>query len=300
MRENQSLLIFGLGFSGRAVARLALHAGWQVTATVRSTDKAIAVKAQCPEITCLPLDDDGSLDALATATGQASHILMAAPTAEQSDGHHADPFLSIAERDWFSGDCWLGYLSTTVVYGDWEGRWVTESSETRSQSVRGRRRIAAEAQWSALDAKVHIFRLAGIYGPGRNALETVRDGRARIIDKPGQVFSRIHVDDIAQIVWASMQAPTAISGGPEIYNVCDDYPCEPGEVIRYACQLLGVNPPLSVAFQDAGLSAMGRSFYEDNKRVSNAKAKRLIGGGMLFPTYKEGLNAEFKQLAKED
>lgn len=296
MREDNSLLIYGLGFSGQALARLALADQWTVTATVRTSEKAAAMRATFPELNVIALDHPDAPEHLQRSTVTASHILMSAPTAEQANGVHDDPYLSVASPDWFESATWVGYLSTTVVYGDWQGEWVDETSETRSVSVRGRRRLEAEKKWSTLWVPVHIFRLAGIYGPGRNALETVRKGRARIIDKPGQVFSRIHVEDIADVVWASMNHATAQPGKADIFNVCDDEPCEPRIVIRHACDMLGVAPPQPVAFEDAGLSAMGRSFYEDNKRVSNAKARSLLGRTLRYPSYREGLAVEFKRL----
>ena len=296
MRANSSLLIYGLGFSGQALARLALADKWTVTATVRTSEKAAAMRSAYPALKVIALDCPEAPEQLRHSTVTASHILMSAPTAEQANGAHDDPYLSVASPDWFESTQWVGYLSTTVVYGDWQGEWVDETSETRSVSVRGQRRLEAEKQWSALSAPVHIFRLAGIYGPGRNALETVRKGRARIIDKPGQVFSRIHVEDIADVVWASMNQATAQPGAADVFNVCDDEPCEPRIVIHHACDMLGVTPPQPVAFEDAGLSAMGRSFYEDNKRVSNAKAHALLGRALRYPSYREGLAAEFKRL----
>ena len=295
MRDDNSLLIYGLGFSGQATAQLALSAGWRVTATVRSSEKAEAMRTAFPDLHVIALDQHDAAIQLHRATLSSSHILMCAPTVEQADGKHVDPYLHVSTLDWFAGATWIGYLSTTVVYGDWHGEWVDETSDTRSKSVRGRRRLDAESQWSALNAAVHIFRLAGIDGPGRNALETVRKGRARIIDKPGQVFSRIHVEDIADVVWASMNAGTAKPGAPDVFNVCDDEPCEPGVVIRHACDMLGVTAPDPVAFEDAGLSAMGRSFYEDNKRVSNAKVRALLGRSLRYPSFREGLAAEYKR-----
>ncbi len=182
-----------------------------------------------------------------------------------------------------------------MVYGDWQGAWVSEDSETRSTSTRGLARLRAEAEWTGLSTTkslgLHVFRLAGIYGPGRNALETVLAGKARIIDKPDQVFSRIHVEDIATAIFASMTAPTADVGTAEVFNVCDDEPCPPGTVIAHACDLLNRPVPTPVSMGEAGLSAMGRSFYADNKRVSNQKLQDCFGWTPAFPTYREGLAA---------
>jgi nucleoside-diphosphate-sugar epimerase len=186
---------------------------------------------------------------------------------------------------------WAGYLSTTGVYGDRRGGTVDESSERIPASQRGRRRVAAEDGWLDLwrnhGIPVHIFRLAGIYGPGRNALETVRQGRARRIRKAGQVFGRIHVDDIVATLAASMARPDP--GAP--YNVADDEPAPPDEVIAHACELLGVEPPPLQDFETVkdSLSPMALSFYGENKRVSNRRIKEELGVALKWPTYREGL-----------
>ena len=291
------LFCFGLGFSGQALARLALARGWQVSGTVRSEAKAARLREQ--GINALVLDTDAAdrlpedvIDAIRRST----HLLQSVGTARSGD----DPVLPLLAQaakamatDWAPD--WFGYLSTTVVYGDWQGAWVSEDSETRSTSTRGLARLRAEAAWAELSTArglgLHVFRLAGIYGPGRNALETVLAGKARIIDKPDQVFSRIHVEDIAAAVFASMTTPTAAVGEAEVFNVCDDEPCPPGTVIAHACDLLDRPVPTPVSMDEAGLSAMGRSFYADNKRVSNRRLKDRLGWSPAFPTYREGLAA---------
>lgn len=287
--SSKHLFCFGLGFSGEALARLALSHGWRVSGTVRSADKAERLRAagidalvlDAGEATALP---DPILDRLA----ESSHLLQSIGTAKAGN----DPLLPLLQPVAAAlQTAWVGYLSTTVVYGDWDGAWVTEASDARSQSRRGLARLEAEAAWNRLNLPLHIFRLAGIYGPGRNALETVRQGRARIIDKPGQVFSRIHVQDIATAVFASMNRPTAAPAKPDIFNVCDDFPCAPGEVIAHACAMLGLDPPAPIGLEDAGLSDMGRSFYADNKRVSNQRLKDVLGWQPAYPTYREGLAA---------
>ncbi len=191
----------------------------------------------------------------------------------------------------------MGYLSTTGVYGDRDGGWVDEEAPLEPTGARGRKRVAAEAAWLALrrdhGVPVHLFRLAGIYGPGRNALATVQAGRAKRIDKPGQVFSRIHVDDIATVLEASMARPNP----GRAYNVCDDEPAPPAEVIAHACDLLGVAPPPLVPFEQAELSAMARSFYRDNKRVSNRRIKQELGVKLAYPGYKAGLAALLREQA---
>jgi nucleoside-diphosphate-sugar epimerase len=182
---------------------------------------------------------------------------------------------------------WVGYLSTTGVYGDRAGGWVDEASALTPAGERGRRRVAAEAGWRALGLPLHIFRLAGIYGPGRSALDSVRAGKAQRIDKPGQVFSRIHVDDIAAVLDASIARPYPGA----IYNVCDDDPAPPQDVIAYACALLGRAPPPLVPFDQAALSPMARSFYGESKRVSNRRIKDELGVRLRFPDYRAGLDA---------
>ena len=299
---DPNLFCFGLGFSGQALARLALARGWQVSGTVRSEAKAARLREQ--GINALVLDTDAAdrlpedvIDAIRRST----HLLQSVGTARSGDDPVLPLLVQAAEAmatDWAPD--WFGYLSTTVVYGDWQGAWVSEDSETRSTSTRGLARLRAEAAWTGLSTArglgLHVFRLAGIYGPGRNALETVLAGKARIIDKPDQVFSRIHVEDIAAAVFASMTTPTAAVGEAEVFNVCDDEPCPPGTVIAHACDLLDRPVPTPVSMDEAGLSAMGRSFYADNKRVSNRRLKDRLGWSPAFPTYREGLAAMLPDL----
>jgi nucleoside-diphosphate-sugar epimerase len=229
-----------------------------------------------------PLDDPGA--ALAGTT----HLLSSVPPDAEGD-----PVLDCYAADIAAlpGLVWAGYLSTTGVYGDRGGGWVDEDSALEPTGARGRRRLAAERAWLALQrdhgVPVHLFRLAGIYGPGRNALQTVRAGNAKRIDKPGQVFSRIHVEDIATVLEASIARPDP----GRAYNLCDDDPTPPAEVIAHACALLGQEPPPLVPFEDAELSLMARSFYRDNKRVSNRRIKEELGVALAYPDYKTGLKA---------
>jgi len=197
---------------------------------------------------------------------------------------HPNP-LPAGEREYRP---WLGYLSTTGVYGDWNGEWVDENSELRPNNERLKRRVAAENAWREKGG--HIFRLAGIYGPGRSAIDDVREGTARRIDKPGQVFSRIHVEDIAQAVVASMLKPSP----GRIYNICDDEPAPSHEVVKFACELLGTVLPPLVPFAEAVLSPMGREFYSANRWVSNTRIKQELGITLKYPTYREGLKALVK------
>lgn len=186
---------------------------------------------------------------------------------------------------------WIGYLSTNGVYGDWGGDWVDEKSALRATGERARRRIKAEADWTSLAREcclpLTVFRLPGIYGPGRSALDTVRAGNAQRIVKAGQVFSRAHVDDIAAALRASLNNPSA--GG--LFNIADDEPAPPQDVIAFACELLGVPPPPLIPFEAASLSEMAKSFYADNKRVSNALMKERLLPQLAYPTYREGLRA---------
>jgi len=188
---------------------------------------------------------------------------------------------------------WAGYLSTTGVYGDTGGDWVDETSPRNPTSARSRERVAAEDGWLALAGEhgipAHVFRLAGIYGPGRSALDQVRAGRAKRIAKPGHLFSRIHVDDIARVLKASMTQPRA--GG--VYNVCDDEPASAADVTLFACELLGVDPPPAIPFDEAAkeMSEMALSFWRDNRRVSNRLIKDELGVALTYPDYRQGLRA---------
>ena len=190
---------------------------------------------------------------------------------------------------------WIGYLSSNGVYGDHDGAFVDETTSPVPSSDRGKRRLAAEQEWQAFarhlsTPRLMIFRLPGIYGPGRSALDSVRSGSARRIVKPGQVFSRMHVDDIARAVIAGMNTQTHHT----VFNLCDDVPSPPQDVITHACELLGVSPPPEIALDDADISEMGRSFYADNKRVRNTRMKEVLGVSLLYPDYKAGLAAILK------
>jgi len=271
------LFIFGLGYSGLEIATLAAAAGWSVAGTVTGTDKAGRLAAG--GIETHPFD--GTAPLAAAALDGASHILCTV-----APGPAGDPVLgtcALRLRD----ARWLGYLSTTGVYGDHDGRWVDETTPPRPDQPRSIERLAAERAWQALGAT--IFRLPGIYGPGRSAIDRVKAGTARRIDKPGQVFSRIHVEDIAAAVLAAM---THRPSGA-IYNVADDLPAPNGEVIAYACELLGLPVPPAVPWDEAAptMSAMARSFYAENRRVRNDRLKRELGVVLRYPTYREGLRA---------
>lgn len=276
------LFCFGLGYSARALAASLREAGWRIAGTVRGEAKEL--EALGYEIH--RFDGATPMADAAGALSGATHLLSSVPP-----GASGDPVLAAHAADIEAAGSlqWIGYLSTTGVYGDREGGWVDEGSELRPTGERGRRRVAAEAAWFGLKtrAAVQAFRLAGIYGPGRNALETVRQGRARRIVKPGQMFSRIHVDDIVQVLRASIARPDPGAA----YNLCDDETAPPQDVIAFACELLGVEPPPEVAFADAELSPMARSFYRDNKRVSNRRIKEELGVALAWPNYRDALRA---------
>ena len=287
--ERPTLFCFGLGYTASVLARALEAEGWRVLGTRRERDTDEAKPAD--DIEPLVFDRTHPLaDARALLVG-ATHLLSSVPPDEAGD-----PVLDVHGDDIAASRNlrWIGYLSTTGVYGDRAGDWVDETAPLRPTGERGRRRVAAETRWLDLGRRsgvpVHVFRLAGIYGPGRSALDAVRSGRARRIVKPGQVFSRIHVADIAQVLRASMMRPR--SGA--IYNVCDDDPAPPADVITFACKLMGVPPPAAVPIEQAGLSEMALSFYADSKRVSNERMKRELGVELLYPSYRDGLAALLK------
>lgn len=279
------MLVFGHGYSAGFLTPLLTARGWQVTGTTRDDpDRVAAAGAE-------PLLWPGSEDALRTAITQADAILVSA-----APGRDGDPVLAAFRDDLARArPRWLGYLSTTGVYGDRDGGWVDEDSVLDGSGARGQARIAAEADWQDLarthDLPLHIFRLAGIYGPGRGPFQKVRDGTARRIIKPGQVFSRIHVEDIAQVLMASIDAPAPIG----IYNVCDDDPAPPQDVIAHAATLLGLPLPPAVPFDQADMTPMARSFYGDSKRVRNDRIKRNLGVTLRYPDYRSGLAALLAQ-----
>lgn len=281
------LFCFGFGYSARALAGVLIAQGWRVTGTCRTEEKARTLEAE--GVTPLLFDGAAPIADLAGRLRTAAHVLVSVPPDE--DG---DPVMRLHGEDLAAHAShipWLGYLSTTGVYGDRQGDWVDETSPLTPTTRRGQFRLRAERQWvraaSHRGLPVQIFRLAGIYGPGRNQLCRIRQGTARRIVKPGQVFSRIHVDDIAQVLRSSIRQP-AIG---RAFNVCDDLAAPPEEVVSFAADLLGLPEPATVAFDDAELSDMARSFYAESKRVRNDRIKRELGVGLLFPTYKEGLRA---------
>ena len=275
------LFCFGLGYSAQALIRRLAPGGWTISGTNRSGEPV----GECRKVWRF----DGTSSISAAALEGVDHLLIAIPP-----GETGDPVLGFHERDLARRAVqfgWVGYLSTTGVYGDRGGEWVNEDSLLTPNTDRGHRRLDAENAWLGLYVRsglpVHIFRLAGIYGPGRNQLVSLSDGTARRVIKPGQVFSRIHVDDIAGVLEASIAKPHPGSA----YNVCDDEPSPPQDVIAYAAHLLGRAPPPAVPFEQAALSPMAKSFYADSKRVSNKRIREELGYRLRYPTYREGLRA---------
>lgn len=274
---ERRLLIFGLGYSGAAIAAAARQAGFEVDATSRTGAPG-----------CTPFDAAGPAIAVAT------HLLSTAPPGPDGDPVLARYGPAIARAP---GLRWLGYLSSTVVYGNRDGGWVDEDTPPAPTQDRGTRRAAAEAAWMAANGQcpVDIFRLAGIYGPGRSTFDDLRAGRARRMVKPGHQFGRIYRDDITRAVIAAMRqdCPPAV----RILNLADDEPSESAAVVTEAAALLGVPPPPEIRFEDAvpTLSPMARSFWAENRKVASAKTKAALGLSWLYPTYRDGLRAILRE-----
>lgn len=271
----KTLLSLGHGYSAQALARRLLPQGWRIIGTTRTAAGVDALRATGVEAVLWPGDD------LLPALAEASHLLTSIAPAD------SDPVLAaLGPQIAAAGLDWVGYLSTTAVYGHHNGDWVDETTPLAPTTARGAARARAEADWAALGLPLHIFRLAGIYGPGRGPFEKVRDRSARRIHKPGQVFSRIHVEDIANVLEAAILRPH-----PGIYNVCDDDPASPEDILGLAAQMLNLPEPPMVAYEDAEMSPMARSFYAENKRVRNTRIKEVLGVTLTYPTYREGLAA---------
>ena len=281
-----NLFIFGLGFSGRTIAERRMALGDNVAGTVRTPGKAQAmVAAGLPARVFGPDGRDSVIDAdLASSDA----LLISVPP-----GTDGDPVLAIYARQIAAAPNlrWIGYLSTIGVYGDHQGAWVDEQTPATPTNIRSRERADAEQAWLAFGAAnniaVHVFRLAGIYGPGQSQLVQLARGTARRIVKPGQVFNRIHVEDIARAVDASLERPRAGA----IYNVTDNEPAPPQDVVTFAASLCGVEPPPEISLDKAGLTEMGRSFYAESKRVRNDLLRNELGVTLAYPTYREGLAA---------
>ncbi len=266
------LFCFGLGYVAQhLVAQLKQNKDWEISATKRSPVKTDGVQVyQFDELTFLPRE--------------ITHILVSVPPKDSGDvvleqfGKQIQKLPNLK---------WVGYLSATGVYGDTKGNWVDENSPLNPSNPYSKKRLIAEQQWQDLGVPLNIFRLSAIYGPERNALEQVEAGHARIIDVKDQVFSRIHVEDIVQVLMKAIERD--ITG--EVFNVADDKPTSSNEVIEFACQILNVTPPTPVKLEDAELSEMGKAFYSENRRIRNDKIKSSLGVRLKYPSYKEGLKS---------
>lgn len=286
--KAKKLFCFGYGYVAQALAQTLKEQdpSWQIAGTTRDLEKLRAIKAQ--GVQAYLFDDDHPLDDPFVALDSVTHVLISTPPDDNGDPAftlHADDLSRIDTIQW------IGLLSSTSVYGDRDGGWVDEQSEQRPTNKRGSRRALAEAQWLSLHANdrmpVHIFRLAGIYGPGRSALDAVRAGNSRRIDKPGHAFNRAHVDDIVQVLMASMNKPNP----GQAYNVSDDVPSPSHELIAEACKLLKLPVPPLIPFDEVDQAPMARSFYLDNKRVKNELIKSELGVKLKHPDYTSGLKA---------
>lgn len=281
-----NLFCFGLGYSAGVVASRLGPRGWRITGTSTREDGASRIAAR--GYTGLVFDGMSASASAAAELQRATHVLLSIPPSADGDPAFLRHGRDIAES---SSITWIGYFSTVGVYGDAEGGWVDEETEARPASERGKRRLAAEQHWLKLaqdsGKSAAVFRLPGIYGPGRCALDDVRGGTARAIIKPGQVFNRIHVEDIASAVIAAIKR----SHPGRVYNVTDDEPGPPQDVVNFAARLLSRPPPSSLDFATAELSPMARGFYSENKRVANARMKTELGIRLKYPNYRDGLTA---------
>ena len=278
------LFAFGLGFTAQVLAARLSAKGWQIAGTARDQGKIEQLAAHGYAVTRFAGEAaNREVPVLLQGTTHLLHSIPPGPDGDPVLAQYRDRIAALPSLQW------VGYLSTVGVYGDQEGRWVDESIAPRPNSVRTEARVMAEKAWLKFGAEtgvsVQIFRLAGIYGPGRSVFDKLRAGTARRVKKDGQVFSRIHVEDIASVLEASIARPRPGT----IYNVADDEPAAPDQVVAYAAELIGVEPPPEVDFEEADLTAMARSFYEGSRRIGNARIKSELGVTLRFPTYREGL-----------
>lgn len=278
------LFAFGLGYSAQTLAARLANKGWQIAGTARDEANIERLRAHGYDVVRFA-GEPGNREIAALLQGT-THLLHSIPPGAGGDpvlAHYREEIAALGSLEW------IGYLSTVGVYGDQQGRWVDEATRPAPNSERAEARVEAEKAWlefgQETGCKAQVFRLAGIYGPGRSAFDKLIAGTARRVKKDGQVFSRIHVEDIASVLEASMAQPR----GGAIYNVADDEPAAPDAVVAYAAELLGVAPPPEVDFADADLSPMARSFYEGSRRIGNARIKSELGVALAYPTYREGL-----------
>lgn len=267
-------MIFGMGFTGKVLARMALELGWQVSGTSRSGDIGVDGVQGHAFSAGAPIADRTALDGV-------THVISTIPVV---DGH--DPVIAAHGEALKDQGVWAGYVSATSVYTEADGGWVTEESPTEPSSKRGQWRRSAEQEWQDL-LSAEVFRAAGIYGAGRSPFRNLLEGKGRIILKPGHAFNRIHVDDIARVLIAAMNNPRP----SRILNLADGAPCEAGDVIRFAASLLGVDAPTPVKFEDADMSPMARSFYATSRKVSSNQIKDELGVSLIHPDYQSGMTA---------
>ena len=277
------LFCFGYGYSADALARRLSPRDLAVA----GTRTKLATPPDLEVVLAAYKGDSPSSEVRALLPGT-THLLVSIPPDLEGDvvlRHYREDIVALPDL------AWVGYLSTVGVYGDCKGAWVDEDAPTRPISERSLRRVQAEQAWldfgKETGRRVEVFRLSGIYGPGRSVVDNLRAGTARRIVKPGQVFNRIHVDDIARVLAAAIDKETA----HRVYNVSDDEPAPPEDVVAYAAELLGMPIPPAVTFEEAGLSGMAASFWAETKRVKNERIRRDLGVDLLYPTYREGLRA---------
>lgn len=286
------MLVFGHGYTAAEFSKHLLNDGWRVIGTTRQSDNLSAISANGVEARLWTGRD------LTQDIAEATHILLCVAPGDSGDPVLATFGGAIAEA---AGHLqWVGYLSTTAVYGDHDGGWVDEDTPPNPATKRGHWRVNAERSWQNLAEEyalpLHIFRLAGIYGPGRGPFAKVMGGTARRIIKKNQVFSRIHVEDIAQVLLASIKTPNPGA----IYNLCDDEAAPPEDVIGMAADLLGLPQPEAIPFEEAEMTPMARSFYAESKRVRNHRIKTELGVTLRYPSYREGLTALFAEEISEN
>jgi nucleoside-diphosphate-sugar epimerase len=284
-RGVTGLFVFGLGTSAGTFARSMLAGGAKVSGTVRSEEKAESLRAE--GIAAIVFDGAGPFKDVTAALGEATHLVLSIPPGESGDPalrFHANDILAAQNLEW------IGYLSTIGVYGDYAGAWVSERTTPHPRPGRSQHRLEAEKAWRALAEKrglpLAILRLAGIYGPSSNALKNLAEGKARRIVKEGQVFNRIHVEDIVAMLHAALEKKA-----DGIFNVCDDEPAPPQDVVEFAAKLMGAPVPPAIDFDSADLTPMARSFYGENKRVLNRRIRQELGVTLAHPTYREGLGS---------
>ncbi len=305
---NNHLVCLGFGYTAKALATtlkqdVSINTQWEISGTSRNHDKINAMEAN--GISAIPVTDKGQLDEKALTTlDKATHLMISMPPFRTvKPGAPHCPALEFIDHPTIKlNNCkWIGYLSSNGVYGDHKGAWVDEDTLPIPTGTRGKARLTAEKEWillsQARNLPLTIFRLPGIYGPGRCALDSLKKGKAKRIIKPGQVFNRMHVDDIASALLASIAKAHSLqlNHTPEtshlVFNLCDDEASPPQDVITYAARLIGAVPPPEISIEDANLSPMGQSFYRDNKRISNARMKAELGIKLKYPSYREGLTA---------